>query len=250
MISIIIPVKNQFKIVKMCLDSVERDCINYEVILIDDGSTEQNTIDMLNEYSVKNNWKLIRNEKSLGHSKACELGINNSSEQNICLLNSDTIVTNNCMKILSDFLDKNEDIGVCGPMTSSASGKQLIKDAFNNRFAWNIEQIEEYAFGIEKQEGFEDIGLVNGFAFCIKRNVINELKDRWGYLFTPELNAYGNEKELLLRIRDLKYRTVYLKNCYVHHFGKMSYSQEQGINIGKCQSDSDKFILKKHGRLE
>jgi len=247
MISIIIPIKNQFKIVQMCLESVVRHYKNEDVILIDDGSTELQTIQMLQEYKNNYQWKLFRNENSVGHSRACEIGIKNSTQKNICLLNSDTIITKNSLKKLSDFLDNHKDVGVCGPMTSSASGPQLIKKAFNNRFIWDIDTIENYALEIEKnKEDFANIGLVNGFCFFIKREVINKLE----YLFDPALNCYGNEKELLIRIRDLGYKTVCIFNIYLHHFGKMSYSQVKNLNIGQCQIDSDRYIKRKHGKLE
>ena len=60
------------------------------------------------------------------------------------------------------------------------------------------------------------------------------------------LECYGNEKELLIRIRKAGYRTVWKKGCYIHHFGKMSYSQEKNIDIGKAQKDADTYIFRKH----
>jgi GT2 family glycosyltransferase len=63
--------------------------------------------------------------------------------------------------------------------------------------------------------------------------------------FDPVLNSYGNEKELLIRIRKAGYRTVWVKGSYVHHFGKMSYSKTN-INIGRACKDADNYIFKKH----
>jgi hypothetical protein len=244
--AIIIPIKNQDKIVRMCLDSIIRHNREDEVVLIDDGSTENSLITYLRDIANSNSsWKLFRNDVSQGHTRACELGIKNSVCENMCLLNSDTIVSKNSLKILSDILDCNKDVAVVGPKTSSASGPQLSLEAFSNRFKWNIEQIEEFARQCELlEEKPFNIDLVNGFCFCIKREVFNKIGG-----FCSELTCYGNEKELLIRVREAGYQTLYVPRSYVHHFGKMSYSHEN-INIGRAQKDADNWILKKHGRLK
>lgn len=242
--SIVVPIKNQFKIIKSCLESIQRYYLNEDVIIIDDGSTEEETIKFMKFITRQNNWKLIIHKKSLGHTKACEAGIEKAKGKNIFLLNSDTIVTKNSLKILSNYLDANSDVAVVGPSTSSASGPQLIQYAFDNRFRWNNQQIEEFAEEIEKQTGIEDIDLINGFCLGIKKAVFENAGG-----FDPVLTCYGNEKELLIRIRKAGYRTVYVKGSYVHHYGKMSYSHEN-INVGQAQIDADRFILKKHGTLK
>ena len=63
--------------------------------------------------------------------------------------------------------------------------------------------------------------------------------------FDPALNCYGNEKELLIRIRKEGYRTVFVPTSYIHHFGKMSYSKEK-IDIFKACKDADRYIARKH----
>ena len=244
MFCIIVPIKNQFKIVKMCIESIVKYYANQEIVLIDDGSTEQNLVSYLKETHKRFNcnWQLFTNQSSTGHTKACELGIENSTSENIFLLNSDTILTKNSLEFLSDTLDKNKNIAVVGPKTSSASGPQLFLEAFTNRFKWTIDEIEEYARQNELLNNeILDIELVNGFCLGLKRSVFYQVGK-----FDENLTCYGNEKELLLRIRKAGYRTVFITKSYVHHFGKMSYSQEKNINIGKAQRDADCYIMKKH----
>lgn len=242
MFSIIIPIKNQFEIVKQCLDSILRHCYEQEVILVDDGSDEEETIRLLRDYSKIYKWKLIRNEKSVNHSVACEMGIEKSSNQNLFLLNSDTIITKNSLQILSDVLDKNIDIAVVGPSTSSASGEQQIEQLFLKRFEMTIQEIDEIAISLLDNNQIKDIKLVNGFCFGIKKTIFQNVRG-----FDSNLNCYGNEQELLIRIRKEKYRTVHVCNSYVHHLGKMSF--KSNLNIGVAIRDASKYILKKHGVL-
>jgi GT2 family glycosyltransferase len=214
-----------------------------EVVLIDDGSTEQQTIDVIEDYVKKNNWKMIRNEKSIGHSKSCELGVKNTQYENMFLINSDVVLTKNSLNLMTEALNGDEKIAIVGPTTSSTSGIQQNAEAFKNRFAWSVDQMEKFAEKI-KDEKNADIDLVGGFCFGIKRSIFEALKG-----FDKNLNCYGNEKELQIRIRRQGYRTVWIKNSYVHHFGKMTYMHEKTVDIARCQKDGDNYIIRKHGSL-
>ena len=243
--SIIIPIKNQFKIVQLCLNSINKYYSKHNICLVDDGSTEPETIKLLQDFAKTNkDWTLIRHDKSLGHTKACEAGIENTIYENMFLLNSDTIVTKNSFNIMIKTMNSIPNIAVVGCTTSSATGVQLNQTANVNRFKWSTEEIEKFADEIEKEKGIEDIELVNGFCFGIKRSIFTTVGG-----FDKNLNCYGNEKELLIRIRNAGYRTVWIKGCYLHHFGKMSYLQEKNINIGQACLDADRYIRRKHGKL-
>ena len=240
--SVIVPIKNQFKIIKMCLESLQRHHKDEDIIVVDDGSDEENTKKVIVSMCSANNWKHIRNEKSVGHSRACEQGIEVAKMENLFLLNSDTIVTENGLKILDKVLRENKDIAVVGPKTSSATGPQLSQEAYINRFVWTIDQIEEFAKQCELvEENMSDLDLICGFCFGIKKSVFLSVGK-----FDQQLTCYGNEKELLIRVRKAGYRTVFVPMSYIHHFGRMSYSHEN-INIAKCQKDGDRLIAKKHG---
>lgn len=242
MFSIIVPIKNQYKIVKMCLDSIVKFYVDKDIILVDDGSDEQATLNLLKDYSIKYNWKLFRNNNSIGHSGACTIGINNSKYENVFLLNSDIIVTSKVLTILSNVLDKYDDVGCAGPYTCSASGDQMIKELYDKRYAMKEDQIEKVASDLEVNTELKDISLVNGFCMVLRKSLFKKLGG-----FCAELSSYGNEKEFQIRMRKAGFRTV-LVNSYVHHFGKVSYSKEN-INISQCQKDADRLILKLHGKL-
>jgi GT2 family glycosyltransferase len=226
----------------MCLESLQRHFKNEDIIVVDDGSDEESTKKFIDSICVLNVWKYIRNEKSVGHSRACEQGIEVAQMENLFLLNSDTIVTENGLKILDKVLRENKDIAVVGPKTSSATGPQLSQEAYVNRFVWTIDQIEQFAKHCEKlEDDFSDLDLICGFCFGIKKSIFVHLNG-----FDQQLSCYGNEKELLIRVRKAGYRTVFVPRSYVHHFGKMSYVHEN-INIARAQKDADRLIFKKHG---
>lgn len=101
LVSIIIPMKDKAKITKRCLDSIynKTDYKNFEIILVDNGSVEQKTFDMLKEYEKKDNFKVVRIESEFNYSYLNNEGVKHSKGEYILLLNNDTEV------IQSDWLD-------------------------------------------------------------------------------------------------------------------------------------------------
>ena len=105
-VSIIIVSYNTAELLENCINSIveKTQNISYEVIVVDNDSCD-NSISLLYE---KFDWvKVIVSKKNLGFGRANNLGIEVASGRNILFLNSDTILINNAIKILSDFLDGN-----------------------------------------------------------------------------------------------------------------------------------------------
>lgn len=101
-LSVIIPVFNGAKAIQACLDSIFA-CKEtfYEVIVIDDGSTD-NTAELVQKYPCK----LIRLEKNQGRSYARNRGIEASFSDYLVFTDSDCIVCDNWPNIiLKSFLD-------------------------------------------------------------------------------------------------------------------------------------------------
>lgn len=88
-ISVIIPVYNREKYIKKCLDSVlnQKD-VNAEIIIVDDGSTDE-TLHICQEYSKLNpNIKVIRQGNS-GVSAARNTALDNATGDYITFIDSD-----------------------------------------------------------------------------------------------------------------------------------------------------------------
>lgn len=92
-LTIIVPVYNVEKYLRECLNSIYSiKNIDYEVILVNDGSTD-NSLTILNEYRDKyfERTKII-NKKNGGLSSARNIGIENSKGEYISFIDSDDII--------------------------------------------------------------------------------------------------------------------------------------------------------------
>lgn len=99
-LSIVIPVYNHVDILENNIESVlnQKTKYNYEVILVDDGSTDGAREFLLN-YKDKNNVKLIFQENG-GIGAARNTGINNASGKYLMFIDCDDIVHDNIVELL------------------------------------------------------------------------------------------------------------------------------------------------------
>ena len=115
LISIIVPAYNVEKYIKACLDSlINQTYSNFEIIVINDGSTDQ-TEKMLNEY--ESNPKIqIFSQKNGGLSAARNQGLKLANGELVCFIDSDDSVKSDYLeKLVAPFFeDSGVDITVCG----------------------------------------------------------------------------------------------------------------------------------------
>ncbi|HWA96673.1 MAG TPA: glycosyltransferase [Terracidiphilus sp.] len=243
-LSIIVPVHDAPEVTERCLKSLERYAPNAEVILVDDGSKLEETRILLKDFAARRGWKLIHNATPLGHSEASRVGASSATKPYLCLLNSDTVVTPWCWRLIVQAFKDDSKIGAAGPSTSHG-GMQTIPLAQFARHYLNDSQICAYAQRLLAGSSgpiLSDIYAVIGFAFFIKRDIWEQLDG-----FDRKLPDYGNEIELCKRIQGLGYRVVWVRNAYIHHLAGVSYSKLIGhaAILARHKSAHD-YILKKH----
>lgn len=215
--SIVILTYNNLEYTKVCLDSIKKYNINnnYEVIIIDNNSKD-GTKEWLKE---QKGIKCILNQDNKGFPAGCNQGIEIAEKDNdIFLLNNDTVLMPNSIFNLRIGLYSEEKVGATGAVSNSVSYYQQISEQYEDfngymKFAIRNNISNEYSYE-------ERIKLV-GFAMLIKRSVLNKvglLDER----FTP-----GNfeDDDLSLRIVSEGYKLLLCKDSYIHHFGSVSFKE-------------------------
>ena len=91
-ISVIIPVYNDEKYIKKCLDSIINQTFkNIEVIIIDDGSTDK-TLEMCSEYATSDDRIVVIHKENGGVSSARNLGLEKASGELITFVDGDDYI--------------------------------------------------------------------------------------------------------------------------------------------------------------
>lgn len=227
-ISVIIAIHDSPQVTRRCLDNIERYSGNAQIILVDDGSQLQETIDLIRDYQERNDWRVVKHNKPLGHSRACEHGGMFSKRKYICFLNSDAIITPWSWSGAVEAFAADSKIAVVGPSTSWTATPQKIRRAEYCRHYWDDWQIISFAKKyITKQPPrcWVQLPFVGGFAFFVRRKIWIEYGG-----FDENLPDYGNEVVFCKRVLRDGYQVVWTKNSYIHHLGQSSYGKRYSLD--------------------
>lgn len=115
-VSVIVPIYNTEKFLKKCIDSIVNQTLEeIEIILINDGSTDNSYI-ICDEYSKKYPQKIkYINNKNIGCSATRNLGINLAKGEYIAFVDSDDYINKNMYKEMYEKAKKEDlDIVICG----------------------------------------------------------------------------------------------------------------------------------------
>ena len=112
-VSIIIPYHNCAAMTRACLESIARHTprVTFEVILVDDASTEQPQVADLKSSL---NLRVIRNASRQSYSANNNQAAKEARGELLCLLNNDTLVTPNWLSPMVDLIRREPAIGVLG----------------------------------------------------------------------------------------------------------------------------------------
>ena len=92
LVSILVPTRDQVALLHACLSSVEERTTYaaYEVIVVDNGSTRNDTLAYLSDLDRREGFRVIRDEQPFNFSRLNNLGAAEARGQYLCLLNNDT----------------------------------------------------------------------------------------------------------------------------------------------------------------
>jgi GT2 family glycosyltransferase len=169
-VSIIIPHYNQ----KDCLQVLFPDIVNqtfkdYEVILIDDCTPDEATIDFVREFiKDKPNMHLVQNPVNMRFVKTVNRGITLAKGEYLCFLNSDTALKNNFIQRNVEILDSDPTIAGLTCIVVDKSGQNWFSGGrYIKGFTVNLKddfaglRIEDFIAGTAvfyRKEIFDRIG--------------------------------------------------------------------------------------------
>lgn len=147
-ITIVVAVYNAEKYLNKCIDSLLNQTYqNTEIILVNDCSKD-GSLDICSQYEQKyNNIIVINNPKNMGVSFTRNNGIDASTGDYICFVDSDDYVEANYLQeLLNALLSNNSVLSICG-----CNYHNMI-DNTNNSFLWKSENSIEI---VSIAKGFE-----------------------------------------------------------------------------------------------
>lgn len=266
-LSIIIVSFNTKDITKKCLFYLKNNFkfypLNYEVIVVDNGSKD-GSVDMLNKIkSSWNNLKIIISKENLGFGKGNNLGLKYAKGKYILYLNSDAFIKNIDFNDLIYLMEKYDDIGALTVKVILPNGQ--IDPASHRGFP-NLWRSFTYFSGLEKffykipflnkifggyhlahlnLDKIHEIESPTGAFLLTRKKILDKIRG-----FDEDYFAYGEDIEMAWQIKKLGYKIIYYPLWEVLHIKSMSGLKKNDKKIRKKTSfyfyDSMKIFYKKH----
>lgn len=132
LISVIVPVYNVEKYLHNNINSIlSQTYKNLEIILVDDGSSD-NSSKICDEYAKNDKRIKVIHKTNGGLSDARNAGIDASSGDYICFIDSDDTIDMDMIKLLYESLTKeNSDVALCKLNIVSDKGEKKLYDEVN-----------------------------------------------------------------------------------------------------------------------
>ena len=209
-VSIIIPNFNGKQYLKDCLNSIKKQNFSlYEVIIIDNGSTDESV-----EY-IKDNYDeftLIQNRENLGFATAVNQGIKASNAEYVFLLNNDTELEVECVSKLLNCIDKDETIFAVSSKMIQNQNRNLIDDAGDEYTILGFTQKVGNNRSTEFYQRKREIFSACAGAAIYRRNIFDII----GY-FDENFFAYMEDLDISYRARIYGFKCVYCPEAVVYH---------------------------------
>lgn len=232
-VSIIIVNYKTSDLIINCIKSLyeKTNDINYEIILVDNNSEPnfQKTIsEGLSKVNIPNIY-FINLKENVGFGRANNKGLNIAKGRNIFFLNPDTLLINNAIKILSDFLDTHQQVGACGgnlvdgDHQPTHSYKRIlpgllwdINELFNNKLLELIFGKKNLYYNNKRRP--LKVSYITGADLMVKREVLKQVGS-----FCPEFFMYYEETDLCARIKKGGWDIYNIPSARIIHLESKSF---------------------------
>jgi GT2 family glycosyltransferase len=238
-VSIIIPVYNQWDYTYSCLASILQNTgdIPYEIIIADDMSSDK-TVD-INDYI--ENITVIRDGENRGFLLNCNHAAGYAKGKYIFFLNNDTNVQPAWLSTLVQLIESDSNIGMVGSKLIFPDGKQQEAGGiiWNDASGWNFGRLDDP----EKAEYnyVKEVDYISGAAILVRHDLWRQL----GGFDERYVPAYFEDSDLAFEIRRLGYKVLLQPQSVIVHFEGISHGTDTGSGVKSYQiKNKEKFLDK------
>ena len=225
-LSIVIVSYNTAKITQNCLESIKQSLANskisYEIIVVDNASSDGSAQQIINFKFQISNFKLITNKQNLGFAKANNQAVKEAHGQHILFLNSDIVVLNSAIEKLLKFYLQNEKI------IHFLGGKLLNKDLTPQASCgpnYSLPMVFSHLFlrgdywGLTRYspDQVKEVDWVSGACILTKNKYFKKING-----FDEKIFMYMDEIDLLYRAKKQNYQVFFYPEAKFIHFGSAS----------------------------
>ena len=227
-LSIIIPAYNVERYLERCIESCEKQdisCKDYEILIIDDGSTDS-TLSIANSLSTKYENIKVFTQNNQGQSIARNLGLRKARGKYIWFIDSDDYIKENCLELSLRVLEENR-----------LEILSFQMEVFRDNGSSFITKLED--FEINKVYDGEYLVMNNVIVGSVcNRIFLKSFLNEYKLFFYPRI--LHQDSEFTLRCFSLTRRMLFLnKVFYFYEFNENSSTRDESYERQRKSNLSD-----------
>lgn len=234
-VSVVIVNYNTYQLLEACIKSVINSTkgVDYELIVVDNHSDSELSFKL--DRAFPNQVLTLQLTENLGFGRANNEGIKHATGKYVLCLNPDTLLINNAIGLLCDYMNHHPAVGICGGnlydahMNPTHSYRMALPS-----FWWEIDFHLGYFFGkliwgknleFNYSDRPRSVGYITGADMMIRKEILDITGG-----FSIRFFMYFEECELTYRIKKLGYKVFSVPEAKIQHLeGKSFPSSELSI---------------------
>ncbi|MBL6646826.1 MAG: glycosyltransferase family 2 protein [Flavobacteriaceae bacterium] len=248
-LSVVILNYNVQYFLNLCLESVVEATRNLdaEIIVVDNASND-GSVDMVRKKFPQ--VRCVVNNENTGFSKGNNIGVKHAKGKYICILNPDTVVSENSFESLLRFCNQNDNVGVVGPKLVDGSGMFLKECKRGAPTPWNaftkitaLYKLSKRWFGayynmkLDENTTGKTAAVVGAF-MMLKKSIFNEIGG-----FDESFFMYFEDDDFCYRITQMGYQNYYVPTSTCIHFKGESTLRNKAFQL-RFQAGINQFYQK------
>lgn len=231
-LSVIIVNYQTFELTKNTINSIfEYEYpFSYEILVVDNASADD-SLDKLKEY-FKDKVTFIASKENNGFAAGNNQALKIAKGKYVLLLNSDTIVWENTLENIHDYMEKNTDVGAAGCRVLLENGEldkackrsfPNVKNSFFRLFHIPTNSKDDnYNLDNLPDDEIYEIDCLTGAFMFIRKAALDEI----GFL-DETFFMYGEDIDLCYRIKQANWKIVYYGKSKITHLKGASSKKQK-----------------------
>lgn len=226
LVSLVILNWNGKKYVYDCVKSIlAQSYINYEVIIVDNNSTDESCEKLLENYKNNEKFKFIINKENFGFAKGMNIGIDSCNGEYIVLLNNDIYLREDFIENFVKKYQENKDFACIhgaayhwynGNLTNILqSGASFLK-------------MRMQGADLQTEKEITCFGPHGSFAI-IRKSALYDVMQKSGYAYDEDFGTGWEDTDLWFRFQLFDYKTLYMPTVVAWHVGSASADEKMKL---------------------
>lgn len=219
--SIVVLTYNQVEVTRLCIESLFQHTRDFELILVDNASTDDTVPYLKALAETHENVKLILNSINRGFAGGCNQGIAAATGRDVVLLNNDTIVTEGWLEGLIE-ASRTTGADIVGPRTNRIAGPQQVEAVSYDPLTLDGFDAFLKDWRLRPHANWPSMRVI-GFCMFIRRHVLDVI----GGLDTAFGTGNYEDDDFCMRALVAGFSIVVTDAVFIHHFGSATFKGQK-----------------------